>query len=57
MVLDRKEHEKKLFEKSCCDKFDRKLVNIGTPVKIKIGHDDKGLFAGWHLDKVNFIKS
>jgi hypothetical protein len=53
MVLDRKFGNKKLFEVGNCDKFDRNLPDIGKPLKIKIGHDNKGMFAGWFLDKVN----
>lgn len=40
------------FEAGKCDKFDKDLPEIGRPVKVKIGHDNKGGFAGWHLDKV-----
>ncbi len=45
-------NQKQLFEKGSCDRFDRKLPYIGKPIRIKIGHDNKGLAAGWHLDKV-----
>lgn len=51
--LDRNDRSKALFEAGCCDRFDKKLDNIGKPFKIKIGHDNKGSFAGWHLDKVS----
>ena len=44
--------DKNLFETGSCDLFDKNLPDIGKPVKIKIGHDNKGMFAGWHLDKV-----
>jgi hypothetical protein len=47
------EKNKELFESGRCDRFDRKLPNIGKPVKVKIGHDNTGFFPGWHLDKVN----
>ena len=51
--LTRKENEKDLFEAGCCDKFSKKLPNIGKLTRIKIGHDNSGSFPGWHLDKVN----
>lgn len=42
-----------LFEMGQCDKFGKQLPDIGKPIKIKIGHDNKGAFPGWHLEKVN----
>lgn len=42
-----------LFEQGQCDKFGKQLPDIGKPIRIKIGHDNNGAFAGWHLDKVN----
>lgn len=50
--LDDNKNSKKLFEAGNCDRFDRNLADIGKPQKIKIGHDNKGMFAGWHLEKV-----
>jgi hypothetical protein len=50
--LSAKADAKRLFEPGSCDRFDRKLAYIGKPAKIKIGHDNKGLAPGWHLDKV-----
>lgn len=41
-----------LFEIGQCDKFEKRLPDIGKPIRIKIGHDNKGAFPGWHLDKV-----
>ena len=43
---------KDLFETGKIDKFENNLPDIGEPKKIKIGHDNHGSFAGWHLDKV-----
>ena len=40
------------FEKGKVDKFDLNLPEIGKPTKVKIGHDNKGMFSGWHLEKV-----
>ena len=50
--LERRDNQKSLFEAGSCDKFEKKLPHIGSPVKIRIGHDNQGLFAGWHLEKV-----
>ncbi|CAF0711074.1 unnamed protein product [Brachionus calyciflorus] len=50
--LDDKNNSKKLFELGSCDRFDRTLSDIGKPIKIKIGHDNKGAFPGWHLEKI-----
>ena len=41
-----------MFEKGKVDKFDPDLPDIGKPTRIKIGHDNKGMFSGWHLEKV-----
>jgi hypothetical protein len=29
-----------------------KLEDVGDITKLRIGHDNAGLFAGWHLEKV-----
>lgn len=56
--LERKNNNKKLFEAENCDKFEINLPEIGKPLKIKIGHDNKGSFPGWFLDNVtNKIKT
>ncbi|XP_062503862.1 lipoxygenase homology domain-containing protein 1-like isoform X2 [Corticium candelabrum] len=41
------------FERNQTDEFSVEAVNIGRVKKIKIGHDNKGGFAGWFLDHVN----
>jgi hypothetical protein len=51
MKLDNK-NVKDQFESGKIDKFDLLLPEIGEPKRIKIGHDNKGSFAGWHLEKV-----
>lgn len=43
---------KSSFEAGSEDHFDIELEDIGTPYKIRIGHDNKGWGAAWHLDKV-----
>ncbi|XP_022094211.1 lipoxygenase homology domain-containing protein 1-like isoform X2 [Acanthaster planci] len=40
------------FERGKTDEFIIEAVDIGEIQKIKIGHDNKGGFAGWKLDKV-----
>ena len=40
------------FEAGEVDKMKVEMDKIGTPYKIRIGHDNSGAFAGWHLDKV-----
>ncbi len=51
LKLDNK-NIKDQFESGKVDKFDVNLPDIGEPKRIKIGHDNKGSFAGWHLEKV-----
>ncbi|KAJ8017682.1 Lipoxygenase-likey domain-containing protein 1 [Holothuria leucospilota] len=43
---------KNKFEQGQTDEFIIEAVNIGELKKIRIGHDNKGGFAGWMLDKV-----
>jgi hypothetical protein len=44
---------KKMFETGQVDEFVvRPSMRIDSIRKIRIGHDNKGLAAGWHLDKV-----
>ena len=53
MQLEHKNgNNKKLFETGSCDKFDKNLPDIGKPAQIIIGHNNKGLFPGWFLEKV-----
>ena len=41
------------FEAGEMDKFKIELSEIGRPYKLRVGHDNSGSFAGWHLDKVS----
>ena len=41
------------FESGECDKFKIEMADIGKPYKIRVGHDNSGSFAGWHLDRVS----
>ncbi|XP_071954737.1 lipoxygenase homology domain-containing protein 1-like [Antedon mediterranea] len=43
---------KNKFERGVTDEFVVEAVHIGDIQKIRIGHDNKGGFAGWMLDKV-----
>ena len=44
------------FESGECDKFKIEMVDIGKPYKIRVGHDNSGSFAGWHLDRVSMAQ-
>uniref|UniRef100_A0A6B2KZF9 PLAT domain-containing protein n=1 Tax=Arcella intermedia TaxID=1963864 RepID=A0A6B2KZF9_9EUKA len=46
-----------LFERGKTDVFQLKLVDLGSLKKIRIGHDGKGIGAGWFLDKVEIESS
>jgi hypothetical protein len=50
-----KTDSKNPFEKGSCDRFDFKIIDIGDPTQITIGHNDKGLLAGWHLEKLILV--
>lgn len=49
VYLDNKSNN---FETGKCDSFKISTKKIGIPFKMRIGHDNKGMAAGWHLDKV-----
>ena len=40
------------FESGQEDKFKVEMAEIGKPYKIRVGHDNGGSFAAWHLDRV-----
>lgn len=44
------------FEKGQTDQFKIEMVEIGKPYKIRVWHDDAGMAAGWHLNKVSVIQ-
>lgn len=46
---------KSSFERGQEDRFNFEVQDVGKPYKIRIGHDNKGLGAAWHLDKVVMI--
>ena len=35
------------------DCFQIEAADVGPLQKIRVGHDGKGMFSGWFLDKVN----
>ena len=46
---------KSSFERKSVDKFNFDIKDIGTPFKVRVGHDGRGVGAGWHLNKVCHI--
>lgn len=40
------------FEAGACDEFKVDVADVGTPYKVRVSHDNKKLFAPWHLDRV-----
>ncbi|XP_050409617.1 lipoxygenase homology domain-containing protein 1 [Patella vulgata] len=52
-----KRERKECFNKGSVDKFVVELEDVGEPIeKLRIGHDDSGLMAGWHLEKIEVRK-
>ena len=49
---DRDLEPKNSFSRYSTEEFGIEAVDLGPIQRIKIGHDNKGLFAGWFLDKV-----
>lgn len=41
------------FESGQVDRFKVEMAEVGKLYKIRVGHDNSGSFAGWHLDKVS----
>ena len=41
------------FEGGEVDRFKVEMDDIGKPYKLRVGHDNSGSFAGWHLDRVS----
>ena len=39
------------FPRFAC--FQIEAADVGPLQKIRVGHDGKGMFSGWFLDKVN----
>ncbi|XP_071988971.1 lipoxygenase homology domain-containing protein 1 isoform X1 [Engystomops pustulosus] len=49
-----KRERRMYFERNSVDQFIVELEDIGDVIeKIRIGHNDKGINAGWHLDRVD----
>ncbi|KAM6289832.1 lipoxygenase homology domain-containing protein 1 [Aegotheles albertisi] len=45
------------FETGQTDKFMIELPDLGTFYKLRIWHEKRNPFAGWHLDKVTLLKT
>ncbi len=46
------------FEAGKCDEFKVDIIEVDTPFKLRVSHDNKRAFASWHLDRVceeNFL--
>jgi len=50
-----KSKNKDLFEAGKCDEFLVAAPNVKKLKKIRIGLDNKGFGAGWHLEKVEVV--
>ncbi|XP_071500737.1 lipoxygenase homology domain-containing protein 1-like [Diadema antillarum] len=56
-LCDNKKKRKECFERSAVDKFIVELEDVGDTIeKIRIGHDNSGFGAAWHLNKVEIRK-
>ncbi|CAF2713886.1 unnamed protein product [Rotaria sp. Silwood2] len=40
------------FEADQCEEFKVDIADVGTPFKLRVSHDNKKLFAPWHLDRI-----
>ena len=49
ITLDNKDNN---FESGKCDEFPIKTFNFTKVTKVIIGHDNSGMSAAWHLNKV-----
>ncbi len=48
-----KEERSGKFKRGAVDRFVLELKDVGERIsKIRLGHDNSGLGAGWHVDKV-----
>lgn len=50
--LSTKQERSGKFKKGQVDVFVVELEDVGDLTKLRIGHDNSGMFAGWHLEKV-----
>ncbi|CAF2355156.1 unnamed protein product [Rotaria sp. Silwood2] len=41
-----------VFEAGQCDEFKVDITDVGTPFKLRVSHDNKKLFAPWHLERI-----
>lgn len=40
------------FQRGSVDKFTLAFPDVGTPLKLRIEHDNSGVAPGWHLERV-----
>ncbi|RDD42008.1 Lipoxygenase homology domain-containing protein 1 [Trichoplax sp. H2] len=53
LVLANSEKKKNTFERAMTDIFHMECAEMLSPLtKLTVGHDNKGLAAGWHLDRI-----
>lgn len=53
-VLSNPEKKKNPFERGMTDIFHIECTEMLSPLtKLTVGHDSRGIAAGWHLDRVN----
>ncbi|CAB4019689.1 lipoxygenase homology domain-containing 1-like, partial [Paramuricea clavata] len=53
VLAETKKKKKGCFERGSTDQFVKELIDVGDVIeKIRVGHDGKGIGAGWFLDKV-----
>ncbi|XP_063957148.1 lipoxygenase homology domain-containing protein 1-like [Lytechinus pictus] len=56
-LCDNKKKRKECFERNCEDMFVVELEDVGDTIeKLRIGHDNAGFGAAWHLNKVEIRK-
>ena len=52
-LTETKKKRKECFNRGSVDVFVREMTDVGDQIeKLRIGHDNKGILAAWHLDKV-----
>ena len=50
IILENKDNN---FERGSIDKFKVDIKDVGTPYKMRIGHDNSKMYSDWHLAKVS----
>nr|XP_014352354.1 PREDICTED: lipoxygenase homology domain-containing protein 1 [Latimeria chalumnae] len=52
-----KQKFRNLFERDQTDRFNLEMLDLGELNKVRIGHDNTGISAGWLLDRVEITNS